>query len=175
MNAASTTRSERWSRRQLLVASAVVAGVAGPLGAARVWAQNRAGLDANAFRTLTAMARRLYPHDAIADAVYAEVLDDAIAATAGDPSLGSHFRDAERALESAQGESFVDLDESAQIERMHAVESTEFFTAIQAAVRDRIYGHPAVWALLGYEGPSFRFGGYLNRGAGEIDWLPETD
>jgi hypothetical protein len=29
--------------------------------------------------------------------------------------------------------------------------------------------------MLGYEGPSFERGGYLNRGAGDIDWLPETD
>jgi hypothetical protein len=29
--------------------------------------------------------------------------------------------------------------------------------------------------MLGYEGPSFARGGYINRGAGEIDWLPEAD
>ncbi len=50
-----------------------------------------------------------------------------------------------------------------------------FFAAIQWAVKIRVYNHPAIWELLDYEGPSFEQGGYLNRGAGEIDWLPEAE
>jgi hypothetical protein len=47
------------------------------------------------------------------------------------------------------------------------------FAAIQAAVQTRLYNHPAVWARLGYEGPSYDKGGYIGRGAGRVDWLPE--
>jgi hypothetical protein len=28
---------------------------------------------------------------------------------------------------------------------------------------------------MGYEGPSWQFGGYAGRGAGDIDWLPGED
>jgi hypothetical protein len=31
----------------------------------------------------------------------------------------------------------------------------------------------AYWKHVGYPGPSKDFGGYLRRGAGEIDWLGE--
>ena len=30
-----------------------------------------------------------------------------------------------------------------------------------------------VWSELGYAGPSFKFGGYLERGFNDIDWLSE--
>ena len=55
---------------------------------------------------------------------------------------------------------------------MKAIEQRDFFVAIQMSVQTAFYNHPAVWAHLGYEGPSFDKGGYLNRGAGVIDWLP---
>jgi len=30
-----------------------------------------------------------------------------------------------------------------------------------------------LWQVLGYQGPSFELGGYLNRGFNDLDWLPE--
>ena len=63
------------------------------------------------------------------------------------------------------------LDEEDQLAAMIAVEQMDFFAVIRGAVSQRLYYHPAIWALLGYEGPSFQQGGYLNRGAGDIDWL----
>ena len=36
-----------------------------------------------------------------------------------------------------------------------------------------LYDDREVWELLGYEGPSFDQGGYLNRGFDDLDWLPE--
>ena len=42
------------------------------------------------------------------------------------------------------------------------------------AVRAELYYLPAVWALLGFEGSSVEFGGYVDRGFDDIDWLPRT-
>jgi len=36
-----------------------------------------------------------------------------------------------------------------------------------------LYTDRKVWSELGYEGPSFKFGGYLERGFNDIDWLSE--
>jgi hypothetical protein len=36
-----------------------------------------------------------------------------------------------------------------------------------------LYNDHEVWELLGYEGPSFDQGGYLNRGFDDLDWLPD--
>jgi hypothetical protein len=38
---------------------------------------------------------------------------------------------------------------------------------------DGPYNLPAVWKKLGYQGSSWQFGGYLNRGFGDIAWLPK--
>jgi len=36
-----------------------------------------------------------------------------------------------------------------------------------------LYNQHDVWTKLGYEGPSWEKGGYLERGFNDIDWLPE--
>ena len=82
---------------------------------------------------------------------------------------------AEDVLNAQQPADFVALGEEAQIAAMTAVEDVDFFAVIRGAVSQRLYYQPAIWALLGYEGPSYQQGGYLNRGAGEIDWLPEAE
>jgi hypothetical protein len=56
---------------------------------------------------------------------------------------------------------------------MHEVESKGYFAAIQGAVRAGIYLNPVFWKHIGYPGSSKEYGGYLHRGAGDIDWLPE--
>jgi hypothetical protein len=167
-------------RRRFLVAAATLSGfAAGSLspalvGLSNAWAQAGRGVGADTLASMVAMARRLYPHDALSDAVYAQVLDDALASASGE-SFAATLRAAEVALDAQQERGFFALDEAGQIAALRAIQGREFFAVIQDAVRFRLYNHPAVWAHLGYEGPSFAQGGYLNRGAGEIDWLPEAD
>jgi hypothetical protein len=166
------------ARRRLLVGALALSGLAFVLGppALRL-IRDFGGADALNETTRAAMvrmARLLYPHDAIPDDVYANVLDDALTSVAGDPTFADTLSAAEDALNTQQPQSFVDLDESPQLAAMRAVESEPFFATIQEAVRSRLYNHPDLWAVIGYEGPSFEKGGYLNRGAGVVDWLPEV-
>jgi hypothetical protein len=121
------------------------------------------------------MARRLYPHASIADSVYADVLDAALTAAANDNSLRSALDQADAALNAQQAADFIQLEAEAQVAAMRTIEGAPYFAAIRNAVLAGVYNHPAVWVMLGYEGPSFARGGYINRGAGEIDWLPEAD
>jgi hypothetical protein len=37
--------------------------------------------------------------------------------------------------------------------------------------RDDLFNNPVVWAHIGYGGSSLQFGGYVNRGLNDIDWL----
>lgn len=169
------------SRRRFLVASIAFSGVAsGTLGPSvlrlsKVWAQSDDELDRSTLDAMVRMARLIYPHDAISDEVYAEILDQALTATAADGSFAGMLRAAETALNAQQPADFTALEEEDQVAAMTAVEHMDFFAAIQGAVRSRLYYHPAIWALLNYEGPSYQLGGYLNRGAGVIDWLPEGE
>jgi hypothetical protein len=172
-------RSADLDRRRFLVAAITLAGAGssafGPavLRVGKAWAQG-AELGASTKETMVRMARLLFPHNAIGDDVYADVLDRALASTAADASFAETLRQAEIALD-RQGGTFVERDEASQLAALRAIERTAAFNAIHATVRSRFYNHPAVWQHLGYGGPSYAQGGYLNRGAGEVDWLAEVD
>lgn len=163
------------TRRRFLVAAISLAGMTGGLRAGRAWAQDGSDLEAESRRLLAAAARRLYPHDAIPNAVYSAVIDGALASAATDDALVDAFAAMEAALDAAGPEDFIDRDADEQIETLRSVEGEPWFAAIQGAVLAGVYNHPAVWELVGYGGPSWQQGGYLNRGAGEIDWLGEPD
>ena len=165
-------------RRRFLVAAITLLGAgvgAFGLRLGRAWAQGRVGSAESTRDTIVLVARRLYPHDAISDDVYLAVLEAALTATVADASFAESLRQAEVALDAQQAVKFVQLDEAGQLAALRAIEGTSFFGAIQTAVRTRFYDHAAVWGRLGYGGPSFAQGGYLNRGAGEIDWLEEAE
>jgi hypothetical protein len=158
------------TRRRFLVAAITFSGVATGatiLRASNAWAQSGDGPDASMIR----LARLMFPHDEVVDEVFAEILDDALGGTAADGSFEATLDVAADALPAG----FIELDEAAQIEALTAVQDEAFFGSVFAAVRLRLYDHPACWRAIGYGGPSFADGGYLHRGAGEIDWLPEAD
>ena len=111
----------------------------------------------------------MLPHAGLSDDVYVEALGAALTSTADESSTIAALVDAQ------QTDAFMDLEDEAQLAAMHAVESEELFTAILASLKTNLYGHPKVWEVISYEGPSYQNGGYLNRGAGDIDWLPEGE
>ena len=165
------------SRRSFLTTAIVFSALLDKFGLsvlqiAKAFAQSSAQVDPTTRRGMLRMARLLYPHDAIPDAVYAEVLDKALGAVATGSAFANALRAGEQALNAQARGHWIDLSEPAQIAAMKAIEQRDFFVAIQMSVQTAFYNHPAVWAHLGYDGPSFDKGGYLNHGAGVIDWLP---
>jgi hypothetical protein len=36
-----------------------------------------------------------------------------------------------------------------------------------------LYSDPAVWKVLGYQGPAYKFGGYIRKGFNDLTWLPD--
>jgi hypothetical protein len=160
------------TRRRFLAAAMACSGVAASPAVLRqslVWAQ-AGGQPGDA---MIRMARLLMPHDAIADVVYAEVLDTALQVLAG--NLGEQFAQAEQALDAGAGGDFLSADAGSQLEALTALQGSDNFAAILGAMKLLFYGHPGTWRALDYEGPSWQQGGYIDRGAGEIDWLPEAD
>jgi hypothetical protein len=175
-------------RRRFLVGAMAFTGLAATglgaqvLGISKAWANNPR--DPSATAAMVRMARQLYPHDRIADDVYIEVLEQSINSVAGsglavgagsDQGTGllAMLQTAEDALNAQQSDDFVDLDEASQLAALKAIEHEGYFIAIQYKVKSFFYHHPAVWKIIGYEGPSWMKGGYLHRGAGEIHWLEE--
>ncbi len=115
----------------------------------------------------------MLPHDSIPDDVYAEVLGIVIADFAD--SMPQSLAAAEDALNEQTDGDFIEADEASQLDALRTIQDARFFTEILTALRMSMYNHAAAWKVMGYEGPSWQKGGYLNRGAGEIDWLPEVE
>lgn len=118
------------------------------------------------------MARLLYPHDALADDVYAAILDRVLSDAASGAEFAARLDSAAAALDAKTSGNWYAADEPRQVEAMRGLEREPFFIAIQNEVRAGIYRGQAFWKHIGYPGPSKGFGGYLGRGAGDIDWLP---
>ena len=147
------------SRRRFLVASIAFSGLAtGTLGPAvlrlsSAWAQSPEELDQSTRDAMVRMARLLYPHDAISDDVYAEILDEALSATAADDSFGELLRAAEYALNAQQPADFVTLDEADPLKvltssRRFAARSANGFTTIRRSGRSWAMKDPRTsWAV----------------------------
>jgi hypothetical protein len=164
------------TRRNFIVAAIALSGTAASLSVLRpirAWAEESNSALPNP--GMARMARLLYPHDALSDDIYSEILGAALAATAADDSFAVLLADVGDALDSQTGGNFVTADEASQIAAMQSIEGHAAFNIIQAKVQAGVYQHPACWKAIGYGGPSFQAGGYLNRGVGEIDWLPEVE
>lgn len=74
-------------------------------------------------------------------------------------------------LDSMAEGAWISADEELQILLLNRIESEAFFQLVYRVVLDQIYTDKAVWDIVGYEGSSLEFGGYLNRGFNDIDWL----
>ncbi len=124
---------------------------------------------------LTHFARLLFPHDGVADAVYAEAMAGVLSGFEANPETAGFLDRAEAALNAQQDEAWFDVDEAAQISAIKNIQDEAFFAAILGALRGSFYYHPAVWEHINYPGSSKEHGGYLHRGFDDISWLPESN
>jgi hypothetical protein len=131
------------------------------------------GISEREKQALMRVARLLYPHDALTDDVYKEVLGPLQERAVFDSNLAAALRSGLDALDQAAGRDWLTASKEAQIEALKRLENGTFFQTVQNDVRRTLYEHPEVWKLVGYEGSSVEFGGYINRGFNDIDWLPE--
>lgn len=124
-------------------------------------------------RSLFRVARLLYPHDALGDEIYTDVLQPLLARADRDVTLAGDLRAGVAMLDAGAGGNWLAASPERQLEALERLEGGVFFETMQTAVRTRLYQHPAVWNLIGYEGSSVEYGGYIHRGFDDIDWLPE--
>ena len=132
-----------------------------------VFAATLAGLDPDAqlLRTLTHMARLIYPHDGLPNSLYMGIVGDLL----HDSQNTSILRTGVASLGS-----FLELDEAQQVAALKRIENEPFFIAVKTPLMWALYNAPELWALIDYPGPSFPFGGYIRRGFDDIDWLPTS-
>jgi hypothetical protein len=113
---------------------------------------------------LVRFARELYPHPLLGDAPYERAVAELIDCARHDSALAQVLLDGIRdgLLDSAQG------GEAS----MKLAEGSVFFSELRDRIGWSLYDDHEVWEFIGYPGSSYEFGGYLNRGFNDLDWLP---
>ena len=171
-----TTNPKGLTRRQLL-SRATAAGTSFVVGAGFLaapngaWAMETMALKPETMATLVQMARDIYPHDQIADEFY-------VLAVKGydTPDAAEGIESGIAALNAAaQGKghaSYLGTGwERDRVDILRGMEDSAFFQQIRGGLVTGLYNQKAVWPIFGYEGASFEFGGYIDRGFNDINWL----
>ena len=165
------------SRRTLVVGtiSAAAVGATVASGDAASSAEKAAeaekvGIDAGSPELLTRMIRVMSPHARFPDGPYERTADAVVAAANKTPGQALVL---EAGLRELEAKSFADLDDAAATAHLEAIEGSPFFALVRSTAVVALYGDHEVWKLLGYEGPSFDEGGYIDRGFDDLDWLPD--
>ena len=149
----------RYSRRTFLKgaasaapAAAIAAGTG--LTITDAWAEDGQALSAPHLKTMVKMARDIFPHDFLGDVYYITAIKPWDKKAAGDAAVKSMLVD--------------------RVALLQGIEHTEFFGKIRADMVVSLYNQHDLWPKFGYEGSSAEYGGYINRGFNDIDWLPKV-
>jgi hypothetical protein len=126
-----------------------------------------------AIATIAAAARTMYPHDALPDDVYARVGERLTEAAREDSGAARTIGDGVSALNG--GRPFAGLPADERLEALKGIEGSAFFELVRSTAVVEVYSDERTWQLVGYEGPSFDKGGYINRGFDDLDWLPDPE
>lgn len=176
-------RRSKHSRRMFLkgmAAAAPAAAIASSVGLSidDAWAETGKALSPETLKTLVKMARDIYPHDFLSDQYYITAITPWDGKASQDEALKKLLEDGTRQLEAAAMARFkqpyvgVGWEED-RVALLEEIENSEFFQKIRSDLVVSLYNQKEVWPKFGYEGSSFEYGGYLNRGFDDIDWLPE--
>lgn len=121
-------------------------------------------------RTLTDVLRAMFPHRSFPDGPYERCAAAILETTHDDPRADGRLR---QGLVDLERRGFAGQDEAGRLDTLRGMAGTPFFEAVRAKAILILYNDSEVWELLGYEGASYEQGGYLDRGFGDLDWLPE--
>ena len=164
------------SRRDLLkrasAAGATLVVGAGFMAASdAAWAMETVALKPETMATLVQMARDIYPHDQVGDLYYAIAVKgyDTQEAAGG---IEEGIAKLNAAAQAAGHDSYLAMGwERERVDILRGMESDGFFQQIRGGLVTGLYNQKAVWPIFGYEGASFEFGGYIDRGFDDISWL----
>lgn len=156
-------------RRRLLTTIAVtLASAAVPLPISAF--VGGSGADRPTIDLLAEVAYTLFPSDFVTAAQRINSAKQLLVKINDNPALLTEVN----ALLAALPDDFADLDQPTREAALVATDNGAALMALRGAAVNAIYRDPEVWKAIGYPGPSAPFGGYINRGLVDIDWLAEV-
>ena len=132
-------------------------------------------LEQDVAEAVAALARTQYPHVALPDSVYARVSAKLDEAAREDAAQAQVVNDGVADLDARGDQPFVERSAEQQLADAKAIAGSDFFALVRSTAVVEIYSDAQTWKLLGYEGPSFAQGGYVDRGFNDLDWLPDPE
>ena len=157
--------------RQLGLGAAALSLSPLSLGASQIEAIGLAHLDSETTIVAVQVARLLFPHQNLEDEVYVQIARDIDSDIGRRPEVKTWIESLPKLLDQQCDGQWSEMSLAVQIEALRELEGTEIFFYLRNRTIESLYRNPAVWKLVGYEGSSIGYGGYLNRGFDDIDWL----
>ena len=124
-------------------------------------------------KILSDIVYQLFPHEHLSKGVYEQVTEQLHEKIIQSAELTMMLNSAMEVLAGNSHENWFALPERGKVEAIEKIQHTPFFQFVLNETLGGVYRHPLTWELLGYEGSSLEFGGYIDRGLNDIDWLPE--
>jgi len=123
-------------------------------------------------QSLRQLARHLFPHDQLPDAQYEHIASSLVSRASTDSKLAGILKAGVALLDEEGSPPWLMRDEAQQLTAIKRIEGSDFFRLMRTTCIEHLYRNEDVWHMLGYQGSSIEFGGYVGRGFDDIDWLP---
>ncbi|WP_299298352.1 hypothetical protein [uncultured Brachybacterium sp.] len=127
----------------------------------------------DAAQTLLALIRAAFPHEGVPGTAYERAAATVQAAAEDTTWMRVKLAQGLDSLQALAGGRFTELTAQEALPLLLRVQHTSFFGFVRQTVVVSLYEDEEVWEALGYEGPSFDKGGYIDRGFDDLDWLPD--
>ena len=177
-------RRSKYSRRVFLQGAAtsvpvVAAATSVGVSIEHAWADEATTLSPATLKTLLKVARDIYPHDVLGDSYYIAAIKPWDDKAAKDPAVKALISDGITRLDqNARDRHKVPYAEvpweADRVVLLKEIEPSDFFQKVRGDLIVSLYNQKEVWSRFGYEGSSAEYGGYINRGFADIDWLPKA-
>lgn len=156
---------------QLLLGGAALALSPLSLGADTIEALKFESLDPDAVRLLTQASRLLFPHDSLGQSVYLDAVKDLDMRISGSADKAVLVGQAVEFLQGHTDNAWQEAGAERQLAALRAGQQQAWFAYLRESTIESLYRNPVVWQLVGYQGSSIEYGGYIGRGFDDIDWL----
>lgn len=124
-------------------------------------------------QVLVSLIKAAFPHETVPDSAYRRAADTVLRAAADTTWMRVKLAQGLDSLQGLAGGRFTELTAQEALPLLLGIQHTSFFGFVRQIVVVNLYEDEEVWEALGYEGPSFDKGGYIDRGFADLDWLPE--